>query len=329
MTDSELRESLRNFQASGSEEDFNQYLKLHQRAGLLPPYCFCQEKAVGHCPDCGFPFCSGQRTVCATQSRTCEHCQREYCQACAPKKLRACNRLRDILLDDYLLETWDTGRKDSMGKYIIGYQLLGHQFSGPAQARNDIIFRDEMSCSPMDAIDSDETLRAIINFITLRPEDVEEDYFENYTERQWAFVHSDAERLSLYGIEDSEIEAPELIEARDNQDIFCGAWNLVHEICEDCVRGFLPENSPDEGWVNPDAEIHVYETSSGYEIEDLRTGEERGMGDGVDMYSDASGRSLRPGTRAFNAAMEEDVAKDAWQLREAYFDSDEEQPREE
>jgi len=80
-----------------------------------------------------------------------------------------------------------------------------------------------------------------------------------------------------------------------------------------------PDSSPAEGWVNEDARIRVYETSSDFQIEDLDTGESRGMGDGADMFHDRRDRALWPGTREFNEAMANEVERSGGELREAYF----------
>jgi hypothetical protein len=86
----------------------------------------------------------------------------------------------------------------------------------------------------------------------------------------------------------------------------------------------MPESSG-AGWTNEEYRIHVYETSRDFQIEDLDTGESRGMGDGVDMFTTASGRSLWPGSVPFNQAMTRMVARDGAQLREAYFGVGEEE----
>ena len=91
----------------------------------------------------------------------------------------------------------------------------------------------------------------------------------------------------------------------------------------------LSRHAPDREhpgeWVNEEERIHVYETSSDFQVEDIDTGESRGMGDGVDMFHDRRDHSLWPGTREFNEAMAWQVEHDAAELREAYFGEDEEE----
>ena len=60
---------------------------------------------------------------------------------------------------------------------------------------------EDFAGSPLHADDSDETLRALIGFLTLRPGDTDPEYFEHYTERQRQFCDQDAEALSIYADE--------------------------------------------------------------------------------------------------------------------------------
>ena len=93
------------------------------------------------------------------------------------------NILRAVrLLDKYYLVLWDTGRRDT--HYKVGYQLMwpGHR----------ILFKGEDLGVPSNqCIDSDDTLRDLIGWLTLKPGDTDEEYFENYTPEQLAFAQSD------------------------------------------------------------------------------------------------------------------------------------------
>lgn len=119
--------------------------------------------------------------------------------------------LRKVRVDDYVLLTWDTNGVDNLGKYILGYRF------SKGEGENDVIFEGEdFHCSPCEAIDSDASLRAILGFLTLRPGDTDSEYFDNYTPRQWEFVNSDAETISLYGLEDTDDgPLPEFIDIDD------------------------------------------------------------------------------------------------------------------
>jgi hypothetical protein len=54
----------------------------------------------------------------------------------------------------------------------------------------------------MNGIDSDESVRALLSFLTLRPGDTDAEYFENYTQEQLDFANEHAEMLSMYAIDD-------------------------------------------------------------------------------------------------------------------------------
>lgn len=104
--------------------------------------------------------------------------------------------LRNVELDGYRLMTWDTNRR--MGnKDRLGYALWA-----PGRWDDEPLFAGEdFGSSPMHAIDSDDTLRAILGFLTLRPGDTDADYFDDYTEEQMDFARGDAESLSLWSLE--------------------------------------------------------------------------------------------------------------------------------
>lgn len=53
----------------------------------------------------------------------------------------------------------------------------------------------DFGCSPQFSIDSDETIASIMNFLTLRPRDTDQEYFENYTPKQLAYCDEHAELL--------------------------------------------------------------------------------------------------------------------------------------
>lgn len=55
----------------------------------------------------------------------------------------------------------------------------------------------DVECSaPHSAIDSDEAVRVLMNFLTLRPGDTDWEYFENYTDSQREFCDQRAEDLA-------------------------------------------------------------------------------------------------------------------------------------
>jgi hypothetical protein len=68
---------------------------------------------------------------------------------------------------------------------------------------------EDFHCSPAHEIDDDRTVRAIVDYLTLRPGDTDREYFARYTPRQWAFVRDEAEDLHIFGLDDG----PELLGA--------------------------------------------------------------------------------------------------------------------
>jgi len=107
--------------------------------------------------------------------------------------------LRAVSLGDtgYTLYTWDTERRFPTGQSVIRYKFLT-----PA---GDVLFEGEdYGCSPMDATDSDDCLRGLVNCLTLRPGDTDSEYFDRYTPEQLAFTQGDAEMLQWWGIEARE-----------------------------------------------------------------------------------------------------------------------------
>src|SRR5208283_5328520 len=76
----------------------------------------------------------------------------------------------------FTLAAWDTNHTDSRGKSILGYRL---KMDG-----KPIFQGEDFHCSPMHCIDSDETVKAIMSFLTLRPGDTDSEYFDNYTPSQ-------------------------------------------------------------------------------------------------------------------------------------------------
>jgi hypothetical protein len=73
---------------------------------------------------------------------------------------------------------------------------IGYELAGPDGAP---IFRGtDFRPSPLWAIDSDDALRALLGFLTLRPGDTDREYFADYTAGQRAFAESaDCEYLAF------------------------------------------------------------------------------------------------------------------------------------
>ena len=114
--------------------------------------------------------------------------------------------LRDVDVEGFRLTLWATTRTDWRGQTRLGYRF--HDRNGA------VLFEGEDFCgSPMHADDSDETLRALLGFLTLKPGDTDRDYFDDYTEDQMDFAQTDAEALAVYAMEPDEgFEAPAFVD---------------------------------------------------------------------------------------------------------------------
>ena len=108
--------------------------------------------------------------------------------------------LRTVILRPYragmgpsfILRTFDTGRTDAMGKYRLAYRLTMR-----AGRTSTVLFDGEdFCCSPLHAIDADQTMAALLGFLTLRPGDTDREYFANYSADQLAYCDQYAEALS-------------------------------------------------------------------------------------------------------------------------------------
>lgn len=123
--------------------------------------------------------------------------------------------LRRVIMAPYLgdsaptftLTTWDTGRPHNGGpQWRLGYRLVERRDVFGCPAFYTIFEGEDYGCSPMCAIDSDDCLRDLLGFLTLRPGDTDDEYFERYTPFQLAFAEKHAEILSMYADEEDPPE---------------------------------------------------------------------------------------------------------------------------
>jgi hypothetical protein len=89
----------------------------------------------------------------------------------------------------FRLTTWSAGYNYRHGKEAIRYELK--------QGRIILFAGADFYCSPLNAIDSDRAISALMGFLTLRPGDTDPDYFKDYTDAQRDFCDQHAERLAL------------------------------------------------------------------------------------------------------------------------------------
>ena len=80
---------------------------------------------------------------------------------------------------------YDYGRQRNMLRYVLRQ----------AGKRHPIFDGSDFGCSPLHAIDSDDTIAAIMSFLTLQPGDTDPDYFSDYTPAQRDFMQMHAHAL--------------------------------------------------------------------------------------------------------------------------------------
>jgi hypothetical protein len=113
--------------------------------------------------------------------------------------MRACDKLRTVHLSPYrkgagptfTLTTFDTGDPGN-GHYRLAYRLTMRE----AGVTTVLFEGNDFGCSPLHAIDSDDTIAALMSFLTLRPGDTDADYFDSYTDVQRAYCDQHAEALA-------------------------------------------------------------------------------------------------------------------------------------
>ena len=95
----------------------------------------------------------------------------------------------------FVLTMWDTYHTDRRGCTIIGYRLNMLTSDNPRE-RVTLFEGEDFAGSPMHADDSDECVRSLMVFLTLRPGDTDADYFASETEIQREYRERHAEMLS-------------------------------------------------------------------------------------------------------------------------------------
>lgn len=98
----------------------------------------------------------------------------------------------------FTLKIFDTGKPSARYamRTVLGYELRQHE-----KGKTTILFAgDDFQPSCMHADDSDQTVAALMGFLTLRHGDTDDEYFANYNERQTEFCNSHAETLGAESI---------------------------------------------------------------------------------------------------------------------------------
>lgn len=144
------------------------------------------------------------------------------------------NLLRDIDIDGYRLRLWDNGSQANTGQHQLRYA-----FEDP---KGNMLFSgDDYGVSPMHSIDSDEAVRGLLGFLTLRPGDTDSEYFEDYTEEQMDFADADAENMSMYSMDPNAFEDEEGFEPYEFKEWGGRGASRANKI----VDSFSQEKTPD------------------------------------------------------------------------------------
>jgi hypothetical protein len=94
----------------------------------------------------------------------------------------------------FTLETFHVGRYDDhFGRERLAYILKQHE-----NGKTKVLFEgDDFGCSPMHSIDGDKAIASLMGFLTLKPGDTDEEYFERYTPEQMEFCQAHGEALEM------------------------------------------------------------------------------------------------------------------------------------
>jgi hypothetical protein len=107
--------------------------------------------------------------------------------------------IRKVKAMGYTLVLWDTNQRDRFGQYNVGYELISPE-------GRTLFYGEDYGPGNAVAVDSDESVRGILNFLTLKPGDTDDEYFEKYTPEQMAFAEGDAEQLNMYALSEDPMD---------------------------------------------------------------------------------------------------------------------------
>jgi hypothetical protein len=101
--------------------------------------------------------------------------------------------------DDFLLELWTTDEYDSRGCPQIGYQLFDAKYSNGAIFSGVDYYPSPLWCERINGQlviqNWDYAAGSLAAYLSLQPGDVEQDYFDSYTEHQLAWAKERGESL--------------------------------------------------------------------------------------------------------------------------------------
>jgi len=107
--------------------------------------------------------------------------------------------LRTVILAPYAngprftLQLRDTGRFNG-SHTTLAYTL---SMKAPGKPRTIIFDAADYGVPSHQCIDSDDAVRGLLGFLTLRPGDTDSEYFETYTDAQRAYCAEHAEALAM------------------------------------------------------------------------------------------------------------------------------------
>lgn len=105
--------------------------------------------------------------------------------------------IRTTVREGIRIDLWDTGERPGDGHPQLAYRLCVAEGS-----RWVLVFAGEgFGASPAHDLDSDETMAAVVGYLSLRPGETEPSYFDHYTPRQLEFAEGRGDELALWAEE--------------------------------------------------------------------------------------------------------------------------------
>jgi hypothetical protein len=81
--------------------------------------------------------------------------------------------------------------------YYLGGERIGYTLTMREHRKTVTVFAgSDFRPSPMHTVDGDDAVKSLMGFLTLRPGDTDEDYFDSYTPVQLEYCSAHAEALS-------------------------------------------------------------------------------------------------------------------------------------
>lgn len=110
--------------------------------------------------------------------------------------------------DGFLVELYETGHTqfERYGHTSVGYRLYDVDFSRETGNGDPIFEGTDYGIPAGSVIDNLAAVNGIVGFLSCRPGDTDNEYFEGYTERQLTWVSARAEELSWWGMDDIDME---------------------------------------------------------------------------------------------------------------------------